>query len=48
MPELTTKTDLLVTKQQLEASMEMLMLRLTLRFGIMLAIAIYFIALILL
>jgi len=48
MSELITKSDVLVTRQELRASTEILIERLTLRFGIMLAITIYFIAIILL
>jgi hypothetical protein len=48
MSELTPTTDVLVTKQELRASTEILIERLTLRFGILLAIAIYFVVIILL
>jgi len=48
MSDVTSRTDLLVTRQELHASMESLILRLTLRFGIMLAFAIWFVVIVLL
>jgi hypothetical protein len=40
MPELATKTDLLATEQRLQAAMDTLALRLTVRLGAMIVVAI--------